>query len=81
MPEFTVRVEICQTDCGTLREWRIVLGGATRGGLSSRHGYLPTSWPLLLDELQDIKDGLTSLLEGYASGLGGYQLEFDLPNT
>ena len=74
-PEISVRVECCQTDVDTLREWRIVLGGAVRGGLSSAHGYLPTSGPLLADGIEDILAGIRNLLESYAIGLGGLQME------
>ena len=74
-PEISVRVEVCQTDAPTLREWRIVLGGAVRGGLSSSHGYLPTSGPLLLDQIEEIIAGVRNLLESYAVGLGGVQMD------
>ena len=77
LPEMAVRVEICRTDADTLKEWRVVLGGSQRGGLSSRHGYMPTSGPLLMDSVDEILDGIRVLLEAYASGLSALQLELD----
>lgn len=76
-PEICVRVEICQTDAESLREWRIVLGGAQRGGFSGRHGYLPTSGPLLAEAIDEMVSGVRELLESYAVGLGGLQLDLD----
>lgn len=74
-PEISVRAEICQTDVDTLREWRLVLGGAVRGGLSSAHGYLPTSGPLMAEAVDEMVNGFRNLLESYCVGLGGLQME------
>lgn len=74
-PEFTCRVEIAQTDVDTMREWRVVLGGAQRGGMAAKHGYLPTAGPIVEDQLCEILVEIRTLLEAYAIGLGGYQLE------
>ena len=77
MPEISVRFEICQTDAQSLREWRVVLGGAVRGGVSAAHGYMPTSGPVLLDACEDILANIRSLLEAYAGAISGTQLELD----
>lgn len=77
-PEISVRVEICQTDVDTMREWRVALGGAVRGGMSMDHGYLPTSGPILGDQIDEILASIRALLEAYAIGLGGIQNELPL---
>jgi hypothetical protein len=79
LPEFTVRVEVCRTDAETLREWRVVLGGAQRGGFTDRHGYLPTGGPLLDDAVEEMVWQVRLLLEEYACTLGPSPLHLDLP--
>lgn len=76
-PEISIRLEVAQTDAPHLREWRMVLGGAVRGGVSSAHGYLPTSGPILGEEIDNIYKAFKQLLEAYVSGLGGWQLQLD----
>ena len=77
MPEFAVRIECSQTDVDTLREWRVVLGGAVRGGLSSAHGYLPNSGCLVEEAVSDMLTNVRSLLEAYVCSLTSYQLSFE----
>jgi hypothetical protein len=73
MPEITARFEICQTDAESLKEWRVALGGAVRGGMSVNHGYMPTQGPLMEEAIREILSTIRTLLEAYAVGLGGLQ--------
>lgn len=74
-PEFVVRIELSQTDIDNLREWRVVLGGMQRGGMTYNHEYTPISGRGLLDNVEKMLSNVRELVEGYASTLSAYQLE------
>ena len=76
-PEFCVRIEWAQTDIDNIREWRVVLGGSQRGGLTADHAYSNISGPGLLDNVEACLARARDLLETYASTLTAYQLEFN----
>ena len=80
-PEFVVRIEWAQTDIDNLREWRVVVGGMQRGGMTAGHAYSPISGEGLLDNVEAALAEARSLLEAYASTLSCYQLTLPLLPT
>lgn len=77
-PEFVVRIEFAQTDIDNLREWRVVLGGSQRGGMTSDHDYMPISGHGLHDHIEQALGEVRTLIEAYVCTLSAYQLELPL---
>ena len=78
-PEFCVRLEYAQTDIDNLREWRVVLGGSQRGGMTAAHSYTPISGEGLFLNIESAIAAIRELVEAYAGSLSCTQLDFQFP--
>jgi hypothetical protein len=78
-PEFAVRVEITTTDSDDLKEYRVIVGGMQRGGLSCTHGYMPTSGQEVEGHIEGVLLAVRSMLESYVCSFS--TIEAKLPGV